>query len=449
MTHCLRLLQRPYQTLGCLPARFSCYSNVARGKIQTSSSSSCDLNSVYLKKCSGFGATTIPSHPHTRTVSHKAATFDSTTVEVKDDHLLMREEGGGSVRIPFYWLRDNCRCSSCFHHDTNQILHNIVDLNLDIKPTDVQSDHCEVTITWDDCHKTVFSNSWLREYFPGAADNAMTGEQDIYRTLWQGNYFNMPSFELVDLQNDRPTLKKFLQTLHEYGVALIGGVDTSSEAHANVAKLVAGGIQSTFYHPEVCVASPGLDIADTAYTNLAIPLHTDTSYFSPPCRGMTLQITERSGNGGRTVISDGFYALERLRFSQPEYFQLLCDTSITAHYLDDERDMRNCEPVVKMNSNTKQVERLRFNPFDRATITNLPYEDMLEFYKAYQALAKEIYDDEKAFKILLKPDQMVVYDNWRILHARESFTGHRVLKCTYLRHDDWMSQMRKIGGLRV
>lgn len=91
----------------------------------------------------------------------------------------------------------------------------------------------------------------------------------------------------------------------------------------------------------------------------------------------------------------------------------------------------------------------RFNPFDRATITNLPYEDMLEFYKAYQALAKEIYDDEKAFKILLKPDQMVVYDNWRILHARESFTGHRVLKCTYLRHDDWMSQMRKIGGLRV
>lgn len=48
-----------------------------------------------------------------RTVSHRAAAFDNTVLEVAEDHLLMRDEGWGSVRIPFYWLRDNCRYLVC------------------------------------------------------------------------------------------------------------------------------------------------------------------------------------------------------------------------------------------------------------------------------------------------------------------------------------------------
>lgn len=74
--------------------------------------------------------------------------------------------------------------------------------------------------------------------------------------------------------------------------------------------------------------------------------------------GMTLQIIERSGEGGQTIISDGFYALERLRSNNPEYFRILCDTDLLIHYIDDARDIKSFGPTITINSSTRQIERI-------------------------------------------------------------------------------------------
>lgn len=373
---------------------------------------------------------------------------DAWTMEVKDDHLLLNLEAV-DLKFPYFWLRDNCRCSDCFHPQTHQIMHEFTDLDLHIRPADVNTVGDEVHITWNDNHKSSFTTQWLQKHAPGTRENMKT-PSSILRVLWQGSTLGeLPTFPLSELESEGGALRSLFRMLDQYGLAIIEGVSTSTEAMESLAFTIAGGIESTFYSQGVTVMNANLEIADTGYTNIALPLHTDTTYFSTPCRAMMIHITKRDGQGGQTILSDGFFALERLRQSKPEYFDILCNTKLICQYVGENRNIRAMGPVIKLNPDTNQVECLRFNPLDRAVISHLPYHQMLDFYKAYQALARELYKKEHSLTIQLNPGQVLLFDNWRVLHGRKSFTGNRVFKSAYLRKDDWMSQMRTVGGLNV
>jgi trimethyllysine dioxygenase len=44
----------------------------------------------------------------------------------------------------------------------------------------------------------------------------------------------------------------------------------------------------------------------------------------------------------------------------------------------------------------------------------------------------------------------MMFDNWRVLHGRAAYTGHRHLCGAYLNHEDYESRRRllSVGGLR-
>jgi trimethyllysine dioxygenase len=89
---------------------------------------------------------------------------------------------------------------------------------------------------------------------------------------------------------------------------------------------------------------------DTAYTSLALPAHTDTTYFvshhsciyarpklthmiqsDPAGLQMFHMLSHTDGSGGHSLLVDGFEALSTLRREDYKAFEILCQVAIPAH----------------------------------------------------------------------------------------------------------------------
>ena len=75
---------------------------------------------------------------------------------------------------------------------------------------------------------------------------------------------------------------------------------------------------------------------------------------------------------------------------------------------------------------------MRFNNRSIDTI-RLPAERMAAFYAAYRHFAGILERDELRIRLRLRPGQLLLFDNTRILHARTAFTaaGRRWLQGAY------------------
>ena len=68
-----------------------------------------------------------------------------------------------SQTYPYPWLRDNCRCDSCYSHSTYSRTACFLDLDVEAVPQDVtlSSDGNSLDIKWPDGHTSGYTTSWL------------------------------------------------------------------------------------------------------------------------------------------------------------------------------------------------------------------------------------------------------------------------------------------------
>ena len=69
-------------------------------------------------------------------------------------------------------------------------------------------------------------------------------------------------------------------------------------------------------------------------------------------------------------------------------------------------------------------------------------EKMVEFYKAVREFVQILDDQKNCTWISLKQNQIVIFDNFRLLHGRAGFNGDRTLITTYMPRDEWLSNAR-------
>ena len=71
--------------------------------------------------------------------------------------------------------------------------------------------------------------------------------------------------------------------------------------------------------------------------------------------------------------------------------------------------------------------QIRLKSDNRATHANMKLEDQIKFYDYYPKLV-DMSKDEKLVKTFhLNAGDVLVANNWRLLHGRTSFTGERIL----------------------
>ena len=88
-----------------------------------------------------------------------------------------------------------------------------------------------------------------------------------------------------------------------------------------------------------------------------------------------------------------------------------------------------------------EIIAIHFNNRSVAPITDVPYEDMLNYYKAYRKFSDIINDPKMAVNFKLNPGDCFIVDNTRVLHARTAYSGRgsRWLQGCYVDKDGLLS----------
>ena len=68
---------------------------------------------------------------------------------------------------------------------------------------------------------------------------------------------------------------------------------------------------------------------------------------------------------------------------------------------------------------------IRFNNRSAAPFVDVPYDDMEDFYAAYRRFAEILEDPAMEVTFKLRPGELFIVDNTRVLHARKGLFRHR------------------------
>lgn len=352
---------------------------------------------------------------------------------------------GHQVMVPLLWLRDHCPCPKCLHPETRQRLSDTVafDAALSARRISTAANAPELEIEWagDDAHVSSFDAAWLRNAtrLTSLPAPALFLWDDARLAGIQGSAAPHVGYEALMAPGDA-VLKDWLEKIERFGFAFVEGTPATPEATQAVARRAAYIRESIFggYYD----FTANMEHKDTAYTSMAIGPHTDGTYsFDAPgyqmfhCLGLDCV-------GGDSVLVDGFEIAAILQREMPDLYRVLTEVEVTGQYIDHEKGIHLMakRPVLRLDSSGKLVQ-VSFNHLDRAPLF-LPELDLKAFYRAYGAFARLANDRKLQYRRRLEPGSLVLFDNWRLLHARDAYQGHRRLAGAYLNKEDVESRLR-------
>ncbi|KFH46622.1 Trimethyllysine dioxygenase-like protein [Hapsidospora chrysogenum ATCC 11550] len=257
------------------------------------------------------------------------------------------------------------------------------------------------------------------------------------------------SFHSFEQAAGRPkeSMTALMSHLHERGFCFIDRTPPGPEASKWMLQQI-GPIRETHYGGFYDFV-PDLSSADTAYTNLALDPHTDTTYFTDPAGLQSFHMlshTPPPGHkgggkelGGKSILVDGFMVAEKMRELHPEDFETLRRVPIAWH-ASGNRDAPIIPdrryPVIETAGDgpSAEIRRIRWNNDDRGLV---PLEDAEKWYEAARKWAAMVKSPEYQYLFQLEPGRMLVFDNWRLLHGRTAFEGLRRICGAYINRDDF------------
>ncbi|KAI0315568.1 hypothetical protein OF83DRAFT_342642 [Amylostereum chailletii] len=368
------------------------------------------------------------------------------TCNANDREIFINWEGGDWSRFHHLWLRDHCRCPECFHPVTKQRLVNTFEIPADIEPANVRSTEEGLVVDWQPTshqHTSFYPWSWLKlnTYDPPAPPAPSE------KIAWGSKILQEPpmvSYEDI-MAADGHGLYKWLSKIDKFGFCFVSGVPPTPEATEELSSLI-GFIRETHYG-KFWDFTADLARGDTAYTNLALPAHTDNTYFTDPC-GIQLfhLLSHTEGKGGATLLVDGFYVASILKELHPEVYQLLSTVPITAHAAgEDDILYRATRPVLAHDPFTGELQSVRWNNDDRSVVRGVPSGSMMQWYDAIRTWNKFLTSPDSEYWVQLAPGTAVAIDNHRVLHGRSAFTGIRRMCGAYIGTDEFHSKLAVLG----
>jgi len=348
-------------------------------------------------------------------------------------------DGRPAETLPLMWLRDNCPDSQ--HPDTKQRLVDTFGIAPDIaaRAIGVEDRGQLLKVEWaDGGHVSRFSATFLR---------GLRANPDVLPVTirtWNRDEIagHVPSVPYAAFMGSDAGVKDFLEQVVQTGFSFVEGVPATPEATQAVAARIAYTRQTIFGGYWDFTAN--LEHKDTAYTSMAIGPHTDGTYSIDAPGYQMFHCLAAECTGGENVLIDAFRIAEIMRREAPADFALLTEVAIPGQYIDLERGIHLMarRPLFRLDDSGTLVQ-VSYNNYDRAPFT-LPAARQRAFYRALATFNSFCSDPALQHRRRLLPGSVLLFDNWRVLHARDAYTGYRRLAGVYLNKEDVESRLRSL-----
>ena len=324
--------------------------------------------------------------------------------------------GGRPLRFPAVWLRDNCPCPQCLDPGTGQKRLDVTGIPNGLAITLVEDAGESVLVTFGpDQHRSVFSRSWLEEHALGGDGDGDDRTEDGKELWLPADLAGVPAMSWPGYLAGGKA--EALEAVLRLGFVLLSGVPAEPGRVLEVAASF-GYVRETNYGRLFDVRVEPAP-ANLAYTSQAIRPHTDNPYRDPAPTVQLLHCLRAAGEGGDTVLVDGFAAAAAFRAADAKSFATLTRTPVSFGYVDKETELRASLPLIQLSPRGR-VRGIRFNNRSMRPLRR-PYAEVTAFYAAYGPWAELLARPERQLSLRLAPGDCLIFDNTRVLHARTAF----------------------------
>ena len=369
--------------------------------------------------------------------------FTSVKVINSGKAILLSRKYGAPLRYHSTWLRDNANDPKTRDKNNGQRLISISDIpvNTYIKSASLDKKGKNITLNFLPKKKQIkFSVSWLEAHaYDKKQNNSKVWTHPDLKTWSKATLKHVPIISYKSAKSNKKLLLKWLKSLHCYGFAKMSGCEKKSGTVVKIAKLF-GYIRETNYGKWFDVKSKS-NAVNLAYTNLGLKAHTDNPYRNPVPTMQILHCLKSSTKGGDSKVVDGFNAALRLKKENKNYFNLLSKYCSRFEFKGKKNvHLKSRFPMIALSPDG-ELAAVHFNNRSIAPITDVPYNDMTNYYKAYRKFSNIIDNSSMAFTFKLNPGECFILDNTRVLHARTAYskTGTRWLQGCYVDKDGLLS----------
>ena len=369
--------------------------------------------------------------------------FKSVKVINSGKAILLSRKNGSQIRYHSTWLRDNSNDPKTRDKNNGQRLISISDIpvNTYIESASLDKKGKNITVKFLPKKKQVkFSSSWLEFHaYDKKRNNSKVWIDPDLKTWSKNSLKRIPVINYKKAKSNKKLLLNWLKSLHYYGFAKITGCEKKSGTVIKIAKLF-GYVRETNYGKWFNVKSK-TNAVNLAYTNLGLQAHTDNPYRDPVPTIQILHCLKSSTKGGDSKVVDGFNAALRLKKESKKYFDLLTKYTSRFEFKGKKNvHLKSCFPMIALSPD-KKLTAIHFNNRSIAPIRDVPYNDMLNYYKAYRKFSNIIDDPKMAVTFKLNPGDCFLVDNTRVLHARTPYSskGSRWLQGCYADKDGLLS----------
>lgn len=356
-------------------------------------------------------------------------------IDRTDRNLLVWLRGRDTpVTLPWRWVRDHSRDPTSYDADTAQRLVDTFAIGSDLRARHIELVDDIVTVEWH--------GSTPASVVPSDVIAEAMSVPDPPARLWhRGSDTGVTPVARADL-DDESSRARWLDTIAEAGFAVVTDLPRGRDAVASLVSRI-GYVRRTVFGDIWTLERTATAHPDSAYGEETLEPHTDGSY-SHDAPGLQLFVCQqRTGDGGESVLVDGFAVAETLRETAPELFSTLTTVSVPGQYVEPGVHLRASRPTIRLDE-AGAVEQVTFNNYDRAPF-HLPPDRLHGWYEAYAAFHELVVDRSRWWVRRLEPGDALVVDNWRCLHGRMAFSGTRIFEGCYLNHEDFESARRARG----
>lgn len=376
-----------------------------------------------------------------------AAQYEISSVQRDNKKLIVHWNDKHRSTFHYLWLRDNCFCADCGDPALGKKQIRIIDIPAEVEPQSIHVGNNQIEIVWEpDGHKSIYKLQWLRQHCYCALEQEHRRHQPV---LWDSQIMScLPEADYGTILACDMDRLQMLQNIRDYGLCFVRNMPPRMGELESFATSFGPIVETNFGQIFEIVVKPERDNKSVANLSTELIPHTDDTYReSFPSITFFHCLVAADDSSGQSIFIDGFKIAEVLRQQDPDAFDWLSRYEVCFRKQDgNQLQMEAYSPIITLDSHgnvtSVHINNLFAAPFD------LPEEIVEPFYVAYRKLMHLYTDSKYWFTVGLRPGDLVIFDNHRLLHGRTTISSqnmNRHLRHCYVDRDYLYSQLRVLA----